>query len=136
MNKKYPEPVVGVLVINPKGEILLVKSHKWKNKYSLIGGHIEIGETIEDAIKRETREETGLKINKIEFICFQEALPKKYFYKKKHFIFLDFACKIKYYKKIKLNSENQEYIWIDPKKALNLSLNRYTKITLKTYLKK
>lgn len=41
-----PEPTVGALIFNPQGEIFLMKSHKWRNKYVIPGGHIELGETI------------------------------------------------------------------------------------------
>ena len=135
MIKHYPEPVVGVLISNSKGEILLAKSKKWRNKYSLFGGKVEIGEKIEDAVRREVKEETGLEISDIKFIDFQEAITKKSFWKKKHFIFLDFACKTKSYKDIKLNSENQEFIWVYPKKALTLPLNPYASVTIERYLK-
>ena len=63
MTQVYPEPTVGALIINNKKEILLVKSHKWlNNKYSVPGGHVEIGESFEEAIIREVKEETGLDI--------------------------------------------------------------------------
>jgi len=93
--KRYPEISVGGLILNNKGEILLVKSQKWPgiNKYTMPGGHIEIGETIEEALKREIKEEVGLEIKPIKFLTFQEAIFSKEFFKPKHFVFLDFLCK-------------------------------------------
>ncbi|HLD07378.1 MAG TPA: NUDIX domain-containing protein [Candidatus Nanoarchaeia archaeon] len=58
----YPEPCVGGLVLNPEQKILLIKSEKWFGKYVLPGGHIELGETMEQALQREMREETGLDV--------------------------------------------------------------------------
>ncbi len=55
----YPEPTVGALIVNKEGKILLTKSHKWFDKYTLPGGHIEVGETMKEAIIREVKEETG-----------------------------------------------------------------------------
>ena len=104
VEQQFPEPTVGALIFNPKGEIFLMKSHKWRNKYVIPGGHIELGETMEEAIKREIKEETGLDIYDIEFLCFQEFVFDKAFWKKKHFIFLDFICKTKS-SKVELNSE-------------------------------
>lgn len=59
-----------------------MKSHKWIGKYVIPGGHVELGERIEDALKREIKEETGLDIYDIEFICFQEFIYSEQFWKK------------------------------------------------------
>ncbi len=63
INPKYPrgvEVVVGVIIENPKGEILLVKSPKWGNKWTIPGGHVDAGESITQAVIREAKEETSL----------------------------------------------------------------------------
>ncbi|MFH0863577.1 MAG: NUDIX domain-containing protein [Candidatus Gottesmanbacteria bacterium] len=133
--QQFPEPTVGALIFNPKGEIFLMKSHKWKNKYVMPGGHIELGETMENALKREIKEETGLKISDIKFLCFHEYIFGQYFWQKKHFIFFDFIAKTKS-TKVNLNHEGQEYIWVNPKKALDLPVEPYTKKTIKIYLRK
>lgn len=55
---------VPAIIKNPKGEILLGKRSKsilyYPNMWGLPGGLIEFGETIEDAIKRELKEELGV----------------------------------------------------------------------------
>ncbi len=53
-------------------------------KYVIPGGHVELCEKIEDALKREIKEETGLDIYDIKFICFQEFVYGKEFWKKKN----------------------------------------------------
>ncbi len=131
----FPEPTAGALIFNEEGRIFLMKSHKWKGKYVIPGGHIELGESAEKALKREIKEETGLKIYGITFIGFQEFIFGKQFWKKKHFIFLDYACKTKS-KNVKLSSEGQGFIWIKPKDALKLPVEPYTKRTIKVFLKK
>ena len=57
----------GACVTNDKGEILLQKRSKNDNIWGLPGGALEIGESIEEAAKREIKEETGLDI-KIEYL--------------------------------------------------------------------
>ena len=59
MTQQYPEPTVGALILNKESKILLVKSHKWQNNYVIPGGHVELGETLQDTLKREIKEETG-----------------------------------------------------------------------------
>lgn len=132
--QQFPEPTVGALIFNPEGKILLVKSHKWSDKYTLVGGHIELGEKMEDALRREVKEETGLDIFDTKFIHYQEFIFDKVFWKKRHFIFFDFAAKTKS-TNVKLDSEAQEHIWVSLQKALKLPIEPYTRKTIKHYLK-
>jgi nucleoside triphosphatase len=132
--QKFPEPTCGALIFNSEGKIFLMKSNKWKDKYVIPGGHIELGEKIKDALKREIKEETGLDIYDIEYIGFQEFIYGEEFWKKRHFIFFDFYCKTDS-SEIKLNSEGQEFIWADIKEALCLPIEPYTRKTIEEYLR-
>ena len=82
MKQIYPEPTVGALVLNRKGEVLLVNSHKWGNKLTIPGGHVELGETLVEALRREVREEVGLEIYDVKFLTVQEAIFSSEFWKK------------------------------------------------------
>ncbi len=121
----YPEPTAGALIQDPEGRILLLKSHKFKDRYTIPGGHIELGETAEEALRREIREETGLEIYDVEFLLYQDFVFDDSFWKKKHFIFLDFACRTDC-TEVELNEEAQDYIWSTPEDALTLPIDRYT----------
>lgn len=133
--QKYPEPTVGALIFNPEGRLFLMKSHKWRGKYTIPGGHIELGERMEETVKREVKEETGLDVFGIEFVCFQEFVFDKAFWKKRHFIFFDYACKTNS-SEAKLNSEAQSYIWVSLQEALKLPIDRYTKQVINQYVQK
>ena len=69
---------VGVLVRNGK---LLVQRDKNGTEYALPGGHIKIGETLEEGLVREYLEETGAKIECKRLLwseeCFWEWKEKK-----------------------------------------------------------
>jgi len=130
----YPEPTVGALIFNPEGKLFLMKSHKWLGKYVIPGGHIEVGETMEDALKREVKEETGLDIEGSTFVGFQEFIFDDAFWKKKHFIFFDFACRTKT-KNVVLSDEGQDYCWASPVEALKLPVEPYSRKTIERYLK-
>ena len=132
MEQTYPEPVCGALIFN-KGKMLLVRSHKWNNKFLIPGGHIELGERMIDTVKREILEETGLEVKNIEFLMFHEFIFGKEFHKKKHFIMFDFTCTSDS-SVVKLDDEGQEYIWATPKDALRLPLEKFTRKTILTYI--
>ncbi len=135
-NQQFPEPTVGLFIFNPKSEILLCKTHKWKNMYCVPGGHVEIGETIEQAAKREALEETGLNLKNVSVFSIEECIFSEHFWEKKHFIFIECICRTRS-AKVKLNDEAQEYLWVSPEKALRLkNVEHYTRKTIKGYLKK
>ncbi len=58
-------------VIRDGERVLLVRTRN-TNKYALPGGGVELGETLEDALRRETREETGIEIAEAQFQAFRE----------------------------------------------------------------
>lgn len=132
--QQFPEPTVGIFIFNQQGKLLLLQSHKWPGAYVVPGGHVELGERLEEAAVRETKEETGLNIYDLEFIHFQEFIYDPAFWKQRHFIFFDFSAKTDS-TEVKLNDEAQAYIWIEPKEALNLELDSYTRTSVEAYLK-
>ncbi|MFZ5879572.1 MAG: NUDIX domain-containing protein, partial [Chloroflexota bacterium] len=87
----FPAPTVGVFIFNSNGELLLLQSHKWPGRSVVPGGHVELGETLKQAVLREAKEETGLDVYDLEFICFQECIYDPAFWKPRHFIFFDYA---------------------------------------------
>ena len=91
----YPEPIVGALVFDSQGSLLLVKSHKWRDLYGLPGGHVELGETMKDAVRREVEEETGLYVDQVRFLCFQEMVFDDTFWTKSHFVFFRFCLQVR-----------------------------------------
>jgi nucleoside triphosphatase len=122
--KKNPEPTVGAVIFNG-GKILLCKSKKWNNKYVIPGGHIEIGERMEDALRREILEETGLVIYDISPLGVQEFINDESFHEDKHFIFIDFICRTDT-RKVDLNEESESYCWISLDEIENYELGGYT----------
>ena len=132
----YPEPTVGALIVSKDGRILLTKSHKWFDKYTLPGGHIEVGETMREAVIREVKEEVGLDVEVAEMLLMQEAIFAGEFWKRKHFIFFDFLCKSRD-QQVKLDGrELQEYVWEYPGAAFRLELDSFTRKTLEKYLQR
>ncbi len=57
-----PLLTVDCVVFNPGGEVLLIqrKNDPFKGEFALPGGFVDVGETVEDACRRELLEETGV----------------------------------------------------------------------------
>lgn len=125
----FPEPTVGAFIFNQAGELLLLKSHKWPGKYVVPGGHVELGERIEEAAIRETKEETGLDVFDLEFINFQQFIYDPSFWKPRHFIFFDYACKTDSLT-VQLNDEAEEHVWVPLDAAVHLPLDTYTRTSV------
>ncbi|MFA6047853.1 MAG: nucleotide exchange factor GrpE [Parcubacteria group bacterium] len=136
-NRKYPEPIVGALIMDDEGKIFLAKSHKWKGKYTIPGGHVEMLEKIKEAVEREVKEETNLDVEMVDYIGAEESINNKGFHEERHFIFIDILCVLKGGKDdLKLNDEfDGEFVWIDPKKSVELDLAEGAKKIVENYLK-
>ena len=132
--QRYPEPTVGALIFNPDGKLLLVKTHKWKGKYTIPGGHVELGESLQDALKREIREETNLELIQAEFLCYQEFIYDDSFYEKRHFLFFDFICHVNA-GEVQLNNEAQDYVWVDLNEVNAYPIDDYLRYALDFYRK-
>ena len=66
----WPQLATAVIVLIRRGpdEVLLARGRSFKTEfYGLIAGFVETGETLEEAVMREVREETGLKIKNIRY---------------------------------------------------------------------
>lgn len=117
-------------------EVLLVKTHKWGGQYSIIGGKVRRNERLEDALKREIMEESGLKSKIGEHICTFDQIRNSGYYKAgiQH-IFVDKVVKVGS-KQVHLNEEAQDYIWMPAKNALReLPIEPNARHTLELYAK-
>ena len=116
--RQYPErPIVGVgAVIVDDGKVVLVKRkyEPLKGQWSLPGGMVEIGETLETALAREMLEETALRvevgpvIEVFDRIMHDEERRVRY-----HFVLIDYLC-WPVGGSLQAGSDVQEAIWAEP----------------------
>ena len=65
----WPLLATAIIVLIHKGdEVLLVRGRNFRRHfYGLVAGFVETGETLEEAVRREVKEETGLTIDNIRY---------------------------------------------------------------------
>lgn len=80
LSRDYPSrPVVGVgAVVWRDGRVLLIRRGKppLAGQWSLPGGAQELGETVEEAARREVREETGLELTRVELLTVVDSITR------------------------------------------------------------
>ena len=113
---KSPAPGVAALVFNDGGEMLVLRRAKEPaaGSWDLPGGFVEIGETAEEAVVREVKEETGLDVAVEKYLF---SLPNQYIYSGMEVAPLDlfFCCRIKNDDPICLDkSENSALSFVAP----------------------
>ena len=95
--REYPgAPVVGVGgVVIHEGRALLIKrgSEPLKDQWSIPGGTLDLGESIQEGVRRELLEETGIEVRVGELIevfdrIFRDAAGKIQY----HFVIVDYLC--------------------------------------------
>ncbi len=124
-----PVPTVGALIRHDSGRVLMVRTHKWSNKWGIPGGKIRRGETSINALMREIREETALEIDQIRFALVQDCIDSPEFERPEHFLLLNYIARTTS-TEVRLNDEAEEFRWISPADALSLDLNHPTRVLL------
>jgi len=124
-----PIATVGALIHDGAGNVLMIRTHKWSDLWGIPGGKIERGESSEDALKREIREETDLEVSDIRFVMNQDCIESPEFIRPEHFILLNYLAKASSHE-VTLNDEAEDFRWVNVDDALNLDLNTATKILL------
>ena len=101
---------VAALVINDLGEILLVNS-PWRG-WEYPGGLIEPGETFQEALHREVREEAGVEIEITGFVGICKNVEQ-------NIVNIDFTAKY-VSGELRSSEESTEVVWAAPEEAYKM----------------
>lgn len=125
-------------IIQNDGAYLLCKMADdrgvFPGQWALSGGGMEAGETMEQALRREIREELGdaLEITKVKPWAFRDDIRVKTYAdgttEEIYMIYLIFDC-ISANRQVTFNDEFQEVAWVRPEALKALDLNEATRIT-------
>jgi len=124
----YPsQPIAGVgAVIIYDGRILLEKrkSEPSRGKWTIPGGLVELGETVEQTVIREVKEETSLEVENpelidvVNYVSVDEDRKIKY-----HFIMIDYFVKLKR-GALKAGDDTAELQWVPLSSAEKYDLSK------------
>ncbi len=103
------------------GRVLIVRrARPAHGLHTLPGGVVELGETLQEAVIREVREETGLAIAPLQLVGFREAIARDAAGRvERHFVILPFAARW-IEGEISLSEELAEAHWRKPKELADL----------------
>ena len=87
---------MGALIFNADAILLVERAGEpLKGYWSLPGGLVETGELIEDAVKREVREETGLDVEPAyRFDIFERIMRDPDGRPEYHYVLVDYVCTV------------------------------------------
>ncbi len=124
-----PIATVGALIHDGAGRVLMVRTHKWGDRWGIPGGKIERGESSTAALQREILEETSLSLADIRFVLVQDCIDSPEFIRPEHFLLLNYLARATT-TAVTLNDEAEEFRWLSLAEALALDLNQPTRILL------
>jgi phosphoglycolate phosphatase-like HAD superfamily hydrolase/ADP-ribose pyrophosphatase YjhB (NUDIX family) len=131
---RYPVVTVGALICDDQGRVLMIRTHKWSNRWGIPGGKTKFGETSEEALRREIKEETDLDVDRIRFVLVQDCIHSREFYRDAHFVLLNYTCHCAGPANVRLNEEAVEFRWVTMEEAGRMRLNEPTRILLEAVL--
>lgn len=91
---KHPVVGVGGVLIH-KGKVLLIQRGKepLKGSWAIPGGAVELGETLEDAVIRELREETGITVRPETLLNVFDHIERPNGQVRSHYVIADYLCR-------------------------------------------
>lgn len=121
-----PLVATGIFIVRD-GKVLFVrfndKKGEWSGKLTVPGGKLEFGESVEDCVRREAREEIGVEVEPLKLVNVNEAPDVSWEDgSRKHFIFLNYQCRI-VSGELKAGSDAVEIVWVSPEEIKDELLN-------------
>lgn len=131
----------GILLINDENRVLLA-CRADNGQWSLPGGSLEIGETLEECIVRETREETGIIIKECDIhLNSAKSILEPIIKNGREIFVVSVTYWTKKYDDIDMQIDSREftkYSWLSYKEiqTINELITPYSRVAIEEYFKK
>ena len=124
---QYNVAVIMIVVNESTGEILLIQQYG-RPSYILVAGYVGRGESLEDAVVREVKEETGMTVSHMKF-------NRTQFFEKSDTLMCNFTAFVKDSSELHTNYEVDRYSWFTRDGAReNIRPNSLAEYFLVSYL--
>lgn len=108
-----PAAAVAALIVNPANELLITvrAADPGKGQWDLPGGFVDPGESAEEALRREIREELHLTVDSMHYFC---SVPNEYVYRKVTYMTLDlaFICQVADFTKLSAADDIESVMFV------------------------
>lgn len=122
-------PLVGVnaIIVDNEGRVLVMKRNiePARGLYWFVGGRIKKGQALEEALKEQIKEETGLEWSEVKLL--KVASVSSSMFRTRHTIDINFLLKKTSNSEIKLNQEHSDFKWLKPEEFDKEKLDPYLK---------
>jgi|PlaIllAssembly_1097288.scaffolds.fasta_scaffold480538_2 mutator protein MutT len=129
---KRPFLAVRAIIANNDGKVLILKRANTLHgdgKWCLPGGNVEYGQSVQEAVKKEIKQEISFTCTDFFFLFLVENLPSEE--SDLHYVNLIYECVTE--GTLHLNYESSDYAWIGPEDLRNYDIIFRNEVAIKRY---
>lgn len=134
--REYWHESVGIFVFDSGNKALFFERIMYPFAFAIPAGHLDTGENPEMAVKRELREEAGIRINNVKLFSEEDVIGDRCRRGADNHRWHLYTAKFKSIGKIKINEEGSKPAWLSLEDALKKDLVYTVRYFIQKYGKK
>lgn len=131
--KEYWHESVGVFVFNEEGKALFFERTIYPFAFTIPAGHLDTGEDVETAVKRELQEEAGIETNQVNLFSEEDIIGDECRRGADNHKWHLYTTKVENAGEIKINDEGLKPVWLTIEEALQKELVYPVKYFIEKY---